>query len=122
MRGRFTKNISPHVQKELALARERRSYDDHRVEFKHLENAHILGQESTYWHVKVHTLMLFWAVRNKAPKEFSGQLLRIIAAGILTVFGLIPKGNTGGSNVNPLKVMPISEQQEAIIRAAKEQV
>jgi len=88
------------------------------AEFKHLENAHVLGQESTYWHIKVDVLMLVWAVRNSKLKECFGQLFRIAGAAVSTPLGLVPKGNTGGANVGPFRTMPIStEHQEIIVRS-----
>lgn len=88
--------------------------------FKHLENAHVLGQESTYWHVKVHWRMLLWAWRYQQPRELCGQLLRIAGAAVLTAVGAVPTGNTGGSNVSPVKPMPISDEHAGIIAGAKQ--
>jgi hypothetical protein len=119
MSNKFAKNITPHVKAELLLAFEARQQRNPAKEFSHLENAHVLGQESTYWHVKAHVLMLFWAVRNSAPKEFLGQIFRIVGAATKTAVGLVPKGNTGGSNVSPFKVMPITPEHEQIISNAK---
>ena len=117
--SKFTKNIAPYVYSELLLADKERTLGDINAEFKHLENAHVLGQESTFWHVKVHVLMLVWAVRNSILKECFGQLFRIIGAVTATPIGLIPKGNTGGINVSPFKTMPVSSAHQAIIYNAK---
>ena len=78
---------------EIELASQARRGDNKSLEFQHLENAHVIGQESTYWHVKVHVLMLLWSLRNSQPKEVFGQLLRIAGAAVTTAFGLGPKGN-----------------------------
>jgi hypothetical protein len=117
--SRFSKNITCFVLAELDLAIDARKSGDINTEFKHLENAHVLGQESTYWHVKVHVLMLLWALRNFQLKELFGQLFRIVGAALTTAFGLIPQGNTGGSNVSPFKVMPITHEHQIIINDAK---
>jgi protein-S-isoprenylcysteine O-methyltransferase Ste14 len=117
--SQFTQNISPHVQAELLLATTSRERGDSDAEFKHLENAHILGQESTYWHVKVHVCMLACAVRQLKLKEFFGQLFRIAGAATATPIGLVPKGNTGGANVSPFKNMPVSAAHQEIISSAK---
>ena len=119
MIGKFTKNITPFVELELTLASEAKAEGSVNVEFTHLENAHVLGQESTYWHVRVHVLMLFWAFRISRLKEFLGQLFRIIGAATKTVFGLVPQGNTGGANVSPFKVMAIHPEHQKIINEAK---
>ena len=117
--SRFSKNITRFVLAELDLAIDARKSGDISAEFKHLENAHVLGQESTYWHVKVHVLMLLWALRNFQLKECFGQLFRIVGAALTTAFGLVPQGNTGGSNVSPFKVMPIKNEHQVIINEAK---
>jgi len=64
------------------------------LDFQHLENAHVLGQKSTYWHVKVHWLMLLLAVRNLETKEIFGQIFRMVGAATKTAIGLVPAGNT----------------------------
>ncbi len=118
--SRFAKAIKPYVEAELSRAITARSQGLSAVEFSHLENAHVLGQESTYWHVKVHVLMLLWAIREKALGELVGQLLRIVGAAMTTAMGLVPQGNTGGVNVSPFKVMPIKPEHQKIIIEAKQ--
>lgn len=87
--------------------------------FRRLENAHVIGQESTRLHVFAHYQMARWAVQQKDLRELLGQVLRIVGAATKTVFGLVPRGNTGGSNVSPFKPMPLSAEHERIITAAK---
>ena len=115
----FSQQIVPFVDKELELASKARRNKNFDQEFRHLENAHILGQASTYLHTKVHCLMLLWGLRQKQPKEVFGQLLRIIGAFSKTAFGLVPEGNTGGSNVSPVKTMALSKEHSLIISRAK---
>jgi hypothetical protein len=117
--SRFSKNITPFMEAELELAIHARKSGDVNAEFQYLENAHVIGQESTYWHVKVHVLMLLWALRNLQLKEFFGQIFRIVGASVTTAFGLVPQGNTGGTNVSPFKVMPINNEHQTIINNAK---
>jgi hypothetical protein len=119
MTSTFTKNIAPHVQAEITLAEQARTNSDIHAEFQHLENAHVIGQESTYWHVQVHWLMLKWAIRNGRLKEFFGQAFRVVGATTKTAVGLVPQGNTGGANVSPFKVMPIKAEHQRIISKAK---
>ena len=104
----FTKNIKPFVEEELQLASLANSQGDKIKAFKHLENAHVIGQNSTYLHVKVHCLMFTCALKERKPKELLGQVLRVFGAATKTAIGLVPEGNTGGANVSPFKVMPIS--------------
>lgn len=115
----FSQNIAPYVKKEMIRAYRAQKKDDPITAFRHLENAHVLGQESTYWHVKVHYLMLRWAIKQRDIKEISGQLIRLTAAGLLTAINGVPIGNTGGSNVPALKVMPISAKHAEIIIKTK---
>ncbi|WP_100638363.1 DUF3703 domain-containing protein [Marinobacter salexigens] len=119
MQSEFSRQIAPHVEAELANARRAGSAGDAQQEFAHLERAHVIGQESTYWHVKVHVLMLGWALRNRSAREAFGQGFRILGAATKTVFGLVPQGNTGGANVSPFKNMPIEPELATLIQKAK---
>ena len=119
MNSNFTKNLKPHVEAELALASRARVEDRPDVEFSHLENAHVIGQKSTRWHVKLHCLMLLWAVRQRNFRELFGQLPRIAGAATKTAFGWVPNGNTGGANVSPFKSMPIKAEHAEIIEKAR---
>ena len=115
----FSHNIAPYIKTEMTRSYRAQKKGDSAAEFRHLENAHVLGQESTYWHVKVHYLMLLWALRQRDIKEIIGQLVRIVGAACLTAIDGVPIGNTGGSNVHSLKVMPISAEHAEIILKIK---
>ena len=65
--------------------------------------------------------MLQWGIRNRNIKEVLGQLLRIVGAAVTTAIGLVPHGNTGGSNVSPFQRMPIQPRLATIIDQAKHQ-
>lgn len=119
MQRTFSQRVASYVEAELANAKLAGSAGDTQQEFAHLERAHVLGQESTYWHVKVHVLMLVWATRNRSVREMLGQVFRIVGAATKTVFGLVPQGNTGGANVSPFRKMPIAPELAALIRKAK---
>lgn len=118
----FSKAISPFVEEELFKSKQALVVDDYPTAFKHLENAHVLGQESTYWHVKVHCLMLWWAVKNNDFYEIYGQAIRILGAAVLTTVNGVPAGNTGGSNVSPVKTMPIDPALAELIAIAKRKI
>jgi hypothetical protein len=119
MQRTFSKRVAPYVVAELANAKRASSVGDAQQEFSHLERAHVIGQESTYWHVKVHVLMLAWASRNRSVKEIVGQVFRIVGAATKTAFGLVPLGNTGGANVSPFRKMPIAPDLAALIQEVK---
>ena len=112
---RFAKNIAPYVKAELLKAAEFQQVGDYPRAFTHLENAHVLGQESTYWHVKVHFLMMLWGIRRGDAKEIFGQFIRIIGAAALTAMKGVPEGNTGGSNVSPIKPMTINQSTPPLL-------
>jgi hypothetical protein len=111
---RFADNIRPYVDLELQAARA-----DSANEARHLERAHVLAQESTREHVRVHWHMLRYALRMRDAREFAGQLLRITGAATKTFIGMVPSGNTGRSNVSALQPMPIDPELAAIIERAK---
>ena len=69
--------------------------------------------------MRVHVLMLIWAVRQRAPRELAGQLLRIAGAATKTALGWVPSGNTGGANVSPFKSLPIPTDLARILARAK---
>jgi len=119
MQRPFSQRVALYVEAELANAKRSESVGDIQQQFAHLERAHVIGQESTYWHVKVHVLMLVWASRNHSAKETLGQVFRIVGAATKTVFGLVPEGNTGGANVSPFRKMPIAPDLVALIKEAK---
>lgn len=122
MLSNFTKNISTSVKSEIAQAIELEARGNISQSFRHLENAHVLGQESTWWHVKVHYYMLLWAFRQKDTKECFGQVVRIVGAATKTAIGLVPAGNTGGANISPFKKLPIDPALQAAIIDAKNNV
>lgn len=117
--GTFAKAIRPYVDHELDRAAAAQALGDAPLEFAHLERAHVLGQASTVHHVRVHQQMLSWAWREGNWRECLGQILRVVGAATKTAIGLVPSGNTGGSNVSPFKSLPISEELSTVIRQAR---
>lgn len=115
----FHRRIHPFVDAELAQARRQRALGNSQAEFAHLERAHVLGQASTRAHVRVHMCMLLWALRQRQLPEVMGQVLRIVGAATKTAVGLVPAGNTGGTNISPFKTMPVAPDLEAILRRVK---
>ena len=119
MQRTFTQKIAPHINTELAKSKHANSTGDYQLEFAYLERAHVLGQESTFWHVKVHLLMLAWALRNRSAREITGQIVRTLGALVVTPFGAVPIGNTGGANISPFEKMAIDPELAALIKKAK---
>lgn len=114
--SRFGQNIRPFVDTELRLANE---MEDHIVAFRHLERAHVLGQASTVQHVRVHWRMLLWGIQNRSWPDCFGQVIRIIGAATKTAFGLVPSGNTGGSNISAFQKLPVPDDLAKIIEEVK---
>jgi hypothetical protein len=75
------------------------------VAWQHLERAHILGQAYPVEHTYAHWKMLQFGIRIKSKAEIKGQLLRLLVGGVKSFVGVIPIGNTGGANVDPLQPM-----------------
>ena len=117
--SKFAKNLAPYVDDELRQSHAAELAGQSTLAFSHLERAHILGQASTYQHVRVHLRMLRWGIRHRRPREVLGQMLRLIGAATKTAIGLVPEGNTGGGNVNALMPMPVPQDLSAIIRQAQ---
>ncbi len=115
----FSHTIRPFVDAELDRAWQAWHSGERADSFRHLERAHVLGQPSTYQHVRVHVHMLAWGLRNRSPREVAGQLLRIVGAATKTPFGLVPSGNTGGANVSPVKPLPIAPDLARTIENAR---
>lgn len=114
----FGRRICPAVDYEVEAAAAAESQGDAQRSFSHLERAHVLGQASTVQHVRVHVLMLLWALRHRVHREAMGQVLRIVGAASKTAIGWVPTGNTGGSNVSPFKPLPIpADLQQVLDRA-----
>jgi hypothetical protein len=63
--------------------------------------------------------MFVWWIRSKSFRETLGQVVRIVGAATKTAIGLVPSGNTGGSNVSPFKTLPVPEDLAAILALAK---
>ena len=118
----FAEVIRPYVDDEFTRAREARLAGDHASEFQHLERAHVLGQLSTRHHARAHWRMLLWGVRRRDVREVFGQVVRLAAALSKTFIGLVPTGNTGGSNVSPVKPLPIAPDLAEILERARNRV
>ena len=111
--------LKPYIHRELVLARKAYARNAPHKAFRHLENAHVLGQYSTYYHTLVHLKMLGHGLRYKSAKEIIGQVIRIVGALTKTAIGLLPTGNTGGSNVSAFKPMPLSPRHARLMQQAR---
>ncbi|HMJ47085.1 MAG TPA: DUF3703 domain-containing protein [Ferruginibacter sp.] len=101
---------------------ELRSYDEalaqhslHKA-WRHLERAHIIGQAWSKQHTYIHWLMFKFGIKIKNKKEILGQIPRLFIGGVKSFVGVIPTGNTGGSDVPPLKKMDIPDDILQILK------
>lgn len=115
----YATRIKPSVQKELDAARDAERRGHFFSAFQHLQRAHVLAQASTFLHVSIHLHMFRFAVRNGATGEAFGQVWRTITAAIFTVLKLVPKGNTGGTDVSGFRSMPVAEDLRTLMDAAR---
>jgi hypothetical protein len=115
----FAIRIQHSVQAELDAAAAAEALGHFYTAFQRLERAHVLGQESTVEHVRVHWLMLRFAVRNGLAGQAFGQLWRIVAAALFTAAGLVPEGNTGGTDVSGFRRMPVPMDLKRAFDAAR---
>lgn len=115
----FGRRIRPYVESEILAAHQAEVRGQPNIAFSHLERAHVLGQSSTVDHVRVHWHMFLWSIRQRNIRECLGQLLRIVGAAMSTAVGLVPQGNTGGSNVSPFKRMPLPPELAARIEEVR---
>ncbi len=106
------------VEVELAAAEAHHREGRAAEAFGNLERAHVLGQASTFEHVRVHVRMLRWSVRERDIRETLGQMLRILGAASLSAFGMVPQGNTGGANVSAFRSMPVPAELASLLAAA----
>lgn len=107
--------LKKHYIKELELYRISLLKSDLSKAWHHLERSHILGQSYPYEHTYSHWLMLKFGLRQKNLKEVLGQILRLIVGGWKSFIDHVPTGNTGGSDVPPLKRMKLPIDLEKIL-------
>lgn len=83
--------------------------------FKHLERAHVIGQAYVIPHVVSHWLMFKVEVRRRQPVAAFGQAVRIVLGALGSAVGVIPTGNTGGSDISMFKRMPIEPELKSLM-------
>jgi len=107
--------VRPHYMTELRASEAARTAGDLRLEWHHLERAHILGQRWPMEHNAAHWRILLFGFRTKNPREIIGQLPRLILGGVKSFVGAVPIGNTGGADVPGLKPLELPKDLAAIL-------
>lgn len=110
--------LKPYFEQELEAYHQTLNQENYVLAWHHLERAHVIGQAYPFAHSQVHWKMLLLAIQIKSIKEIIGQVPRLLVGGIKSFVGKIPIGNTGGSNVPPLKSMPLTEDIKSIFAQA----
>jgi len=102
-------------EQEMAVAREFIAAGDLDRAFRHLERAHVIGQAFVYPHAKTHWLMLTLEIRRRQFSAAFGQAIRIILGIIGSAVGVVPVGNTGGTDISMFKRLPIAPDLQRLI-------
>lgn len=76
----------------------------------HFENAHVLGQRYVVPHVRSHWWMLKVAAKQRSLSSVLGQTLRIVLGIIGSASGIVPLGNTGGTDIGMFQTLPIDDK------------
>ena len=92
---------------ELSAYRDQLADGDRAAAWAHLERAHILSQRYLTRHWRTHWLMLGMAREDGRRGEVRGQIRRLAAVPLGWLGGWVPRGNTGGADVHPLKPMAV---------------
>lgn len=94
---------------EAEMAAALRSYRARAYEsaMRHLELAHVMGQRQVAPHVATHYWMLKIGLRRASPLQVWGQLLRIVLGALASAVGIVPIGNTGGTNISMFRRLPV---------------
>jgi hypothetical protein len=84
--------------------------------FPHLETAHVLGQKYVGPHVATHYWMLKVGMKRRSLPEVVGQAIRIVLGAVGSAVGIVPVGNTGGTNIGMFKRLPIDPSIRDLMR------
>ncbi|HKE45434.1 MAG TPA: DUF3703 domain-containing protein [Steroidobacteraceae bacterium] len=101
--------------REIARAKELIARDELDASFPHLERAHVIGQAFVVPHVTSHWLMLTVELRRGRLVAVLGQVARIVLGMLGSAVGVVPVGNTGGTDISMFKRMPVEPELQKII-------
>jgi hypothetical protein len=102
---------------EAEMAAAARLYEKGQLDqaFKHLEVAHVLGQRYVIPHAKSHWLMLKVGMKRRSLAQVIGQGVRIVFGVLGSAVGIVPTGNTGGTNISMFKRLPIDQSIHKLV-------
>lgn len=102
---------------EIAAARGHMAAGELDAAMLHLERAHVIGQLLVWPHVLSHWLMLKVELRRGRPLAVLGQLVRIVLGALGSAVGVVPTGNTGGSDISMFERLPVAPELQQQIEA-----
>ncbi|MFT6631321.1 MAG: hypothetical protein ACJAS4_001270 [Bacteriovoracaceae bacterium] len=114
----MNKILKSYYQKEINSGEKFYLAGDFKEAFLHFERAHILGQSYIIPHTISHLWMLKIGIKNSDFKEIFGQILRIPLGILGSAVGIIPVGNTGGSNVSVTARMELPSDLLEILKSS----
>lgn len=88
--------------------------------FRQLERAHVLGQRHVVPHVRAHWWMLRIAVKRASLAEVYGQAVRIVLGAVGSAVGVVPVGNTGGTDISMFRRLPIEPELARLLEDSKQ--
>jgi hypothetical protein len=100
---------------EIALAKALIARGEFAAAFPHLERAHVIGQAFVVPHATSHWLMLGVELRRRRFVAAFGQIVRIVLGMLGSAVGVVPVGNTGGTDISMFKRLPIEPDLQKII-------
>ena len=100
---------------EMSRCREFIAAGDFERAFQNLERAHVIGQTSVRAHAKTHWLMFKLEIQRRRIAAASGQAVRLVLGVIGSAIGVVPTGNTGGTDISMFKRLPIPRDLQEII-------
>jgi hypothetical protein len=100
---------------EIALARELIARGELEESFVRLQRAHVIGQAFVAPHATTHWLMLLVELRRGRVTAAFGQVARVVLGSLGSAVGIVPTGNTGGTDIIMFKRMPIDPELQDII-------
>jgi hypothetical protein len=103
---------------EIALARKLIATGELQAGFSHLERAHIIGQAFIAPHVISHWSMLGVELRRGRPGAVIGQVARMVLGMFGSAIGVVPVGNSGGTDVSMFKRMAIAPELQKLMDGA----
>jgi hypothetical protein len=80
----------------------------------HFEAAHILGQASTWRHVRSHMALFRWGWQQSDRREMRGQVGRLVGATLFTWLW-VPVGNPGSTRIGAFAPHPVPAELRTLL-------